>query len=125
MQRRRSTAARFCFQDDERGFQHRVGIERDAIDALLDEELRELGVVARSLPADADFAALRATGRDDLGDHLFHCGIPFIENGRDDFAVAVHAEDELREVVGADAETVEDVAELLMRITLLGISHIT
>jgi len=29
------------------------------------------------------------------GDHLFHSGIPFIKNGRDDLAVAAHAEDQL------------------------------
>ncbi len=35
------------------------GIQRDAVDPLLDEELRELRIIARRLAADADLAAFR------------------------------------------------------------------
>ena len=52
-----------------------LGNEGNAVDALLDEELRELGVVTRGLAADTDFAALCAAGGDDLGDHLFYSGV--------------------------------------------------
>ena len=47
-------------EDGERRLEYRVGIERDAVDSLLDQELGELRVVARRLAADADLAILRA-----------------------------------------------------------------
>ena len=62
--------------------------EGNAVYGLLDDErLRESGVVTRGLAADADFAALCAAGGDDLGDHLFYGGVPFVEDGRDDPAL--------------------------------------
>ncbi len=58
------------FENRQRGFQHSVGIERNTVDALLDQEPRELRIVAGRLSADADLAAPRAACRDDLSDHL-------------------------------------------------------
>ena len=48
--------------DRQRRLERRVGIDRDAVDALLDEEFRELGVAARGLAADADLAPALAAG---------------------------------------------------------------
>ena len=44
------------------GLHHGVGIERDALDLLLDQPLREIGIVGRTLAADADVAC-RLSGR--------------------------------------------------------------
>jgi len=86
-----SITGTLLLQNREAGFQHGVGIERDAVDALLDEELGELGVVAWGLAADADLAVLLMTDLDDLRDHRFHGRIPFVENGRSDLAHTIHA----------------------------------
>jgi len=102
-----------CFHDRQSRFQHGVGIQRNAVDALLDQELRELRVVARSLATDADLATLGSAGGDDLGDHLFHGRVALVEDGGNDLTVAVNAEDELRQIVRADAEAIEDVGKLL------------
>ena len=64
-----------------------LGNEGNAVDALLDEELRERRVVTHGLTADTDFAALCAAGGDDLGHHLFYGGVPFVEDERDDPAL--------------------------------------
>ncbi len=103
----------FGFEDGGGGLEDGIGIEGNAVDTLFDEEAGELGVVAGGLTADADLAFVFAAGGDDLGDHAFHGWIPFIEDGRDDFAVAVDAEDELGEVIGADAEAVEEFGEFV------------
>ena len=80
---------------------------------MLDQELRELGIIARRLAADADLAVFCARGCDHVGDHLFHCGISFVENLGHDFAVAIDTEDELRQIVRADGESVEDFREFI------------
>jgi hypothetical protein len=92
---------------------------------LFDQELCEFRIIAGRLATDADLATLCARDADDLRDHLFHGRIPLIENRRDDLAVAIHAEDQLHEVVRADRESVKDLANSSARSTLLGISHIT
>src|SRR5581483_12159440 len=48
----------------EPGFDHRVGIERDRLDAFLEEPAREIRVIAGTLAADADVLLLLAAGRD-------------------------------------------------------------
>ena len=78
---------------------------------MLDQELGELGIIARGLTADADLAILGARGCDDAGDHLFHSGVSFVENLGHDFAVAIDTENELRQVIRADAEAIKDFGE--------------
>ena len=95
----------------DRRFEHCVGIERDAVDPLLDEELRELGVVARGLAADADLAPVRAAVAITCAIIVFTAGISLVEDVRDDLRVAIDAQDELRQVVRADREAVEDLGE--------------
>jgi len=48
----------FFLQDCDGRFDHSVGTERDAVDLLLDQKLREFRVIAWCLAADADVAAL-------------------------------------------------------------------
>ena len=58
-------------------------------------------------------------------DHLLDARVALIEVEGDDVGVAVDAERELGEVVGADREAVEQFGEVSIRMTLFGISHIT
>ena len=80
---------------------------------MLDQELSELGIIARRLTADANLPILGACDCDYLRDHLFHCGVSLVENLGHNFAVAIDAKNQLREIIGADAESVEDFGELL------------
>ena len=54
-----------------------------------------------------------------------HGRVALVEDVRDDFRIAIDAQRELRQVVGADREAVEELGELGSRTTLLGISTIT
>src|SRR5690349_10008345 len=47
--------------EEQPGLDDRVGIERDALDALLEQPAREVRVIRRALAADADVLALLAT----------------------------------------------------------------
>ena len=89
------SASCFFFQNRKYGLAHDFKVERDAVDPLLDEVVCEHGEIARGLSADAKLASFGAADGYDLGGHLFHSGIPFIKNGRDDLAVAVHSENQL------------------------------
>ena len=94
---------------------------------LLDQEVGELGIIARGLAADADLAPLVRGRRNDLGDHLFHRGISFIETcGATISQSRSTPRIELRQVVRADLKSRRrSSANSSARITLLGISHIT
>jgi len=48
---------------------------------------------------------------DGLADHRHHVGVALVEIKGDDLGVAVHAQHQLRQVVGADGETVEMMQE--------------
>ncbi len=100
-------------QDAFAGFQQRVGRQRDRIDPLLDEEGGELGEIARRLAADAHLAAFAVGRLDDVRAGLQHGGIALVEERRDQRAVPVHAENELRQIVGPDGEAVEDACVLI------------
>ena len=102
----------FSIEDDAGGFQNAVRVEGDAVDSIRDEEPGELWVIAGSLAADADLAAVFMAGGDDFGDESGDGRAAFVEEGGDESAVAVDAEDELGEVVGSDAEAVEERGEL-------------
>ena len=76
---------------------------------------REVGMVARALPADADVLAGGAAGRDRARDHRLHRRIALVEVAREQLqaGVAVEAERELGQVVRADRHAVEVLEELL------------
>ena len=73
----------------------------------LDQELGELRVVARCLAADADLDAGGVGLADGLADHRHHGLVPLVEERGELAGVAVDAQDQLGEVVGADGEAVE------------------
>jgi hypothetical protein len=54
-----------------------------------------------------------ACGLDRHRQQLLHCRVPLVEQVRDDRRVAVQAQAELGQVVGADREAVEDLQELI------------
>src|SRR3569623_974756 len=92
--------------------EHAVGVERDRLDALAYQPLRDLGIIGGRLAADADVLAACLAGLDGHLHEFQHGAVAFVEAGDDD-GVTVHAEGALGEVVGADRETVEQVEELV------------
>lgn len=79
----------------------------------MDEEGSKLGVVARSLAADADFDVVGVGFLDEDADHLSDSGISFIEERGKVGRISVDAEDELGEIIGADGKSIEAGGELI------------
>ena len=61
------------------GLNHRVRVQGQRSDALLDQPLGEIRVVAWALTADADILALLATGTDRPLDHRLDRWIALVE----------------------------------------------
>ena len=70
-------------REREPGLDDRIGIERHALDALLDQPLREIRMVGRPLPADADVLAVLLAGLDREREHRLHRIVALVERGRD------------------------------------------
>ena len=83
------------------------GIQRKAVDSLLDEPAREIGMIRRPLPADADVLAVLAAGRDGERQQRLDRVVALVERLGHDRRVAIEPERELRHVVGADRHAVE------------------
>lgn len=73
-----------------------VGVQRQRVDALLDEELGELGVVAGRLPADAHGSAGGVSLLDQLADEPLDRGSALVEQLRQPRIVPADAERQLR-----------------------------
>ena len=56
-----------------------VGVQRDGVDLLLDEELSELGVITRRLPANPDLDAGPVRTVDRISDHALHRFVALVE----------------------------------------------
>src|SRR5690606_25720897 len=95
------------------GIDHGVGIQRHRLDALLHQPLGQVRMVGRALATDADVLALGTGGGDGHGQQLLHRRVALVEQAGDDARVAVQAQGQLGQVVGADREAVEDFQELL------------
>src|SRR5205807_8432967 len=80
------------------GFHHGVRVEREALDALLDQPAGEVRVVRGALAADTDVLALSAAGADRHRDELAHRLVALVEVARHDGRVAIQPEGELRHV---------------------------
>src|SRR5690606_2583000 len=104
-------AARRRKQDARLGGRHvaprgldRVRTHRDGIDAMADEPLRILGVHRRSLPANGNRDPAPVTSANDATYRIQYCRVSLVEERSDHPAVAIDAEHELGEVVGADGD---------------------
>src|SRR5450830_688051 len=93
------------------GGEYRVRIETHGVNADFHQILGHLGIVRRRLPADTRMATVAACAFHREADHLFHAGVALIEIEGDDLGIAIHAQGQLSQVVGADGETVEDFSE--------------
>src|SRR5262245_49657756 len=91
----------------------RVGIERDRVDAFLNEELSELRIIRRSLAADADLLSIPDRGFDRECDHLLDRTVTLVEQVSDHLRITVEPERKLRQVVRPDRVAVEDFQELI------------
>ncbi len=89
------------------------GRQAHRVDAELDQVLRDLEVVRGRLAADAGVAAVALGALDRLLEEGEHAGVALVEVEGHHLAVAVDAERELGEVVGADREAVEALGELV------------
>ena len=94
------------------GRDHGIGVERHALDALLHQPAREVGMVGGPLAADADVLAVLAAGADRHGEHRLDGRVALVEALGDEARIAVQAERELGQVVRADREAVEELEEL-------------
>ena len=101
------------FRDPRNSPEVAVRVQRDRVDALADQERRELRVVAGTLAADADLDPGGVGLADGLADHRHHGLVPLVEECGQLRRIPVHAQDQLGEVVGADGEAVEAGGELL------------
>ena len=91
---------------------HRVRVEGDRIDALPDQELGELRVVAGRLAAQAGMAPVPPGTLYRHGYEFHHTGIPFVEIVGNYHRIAVDPESQLGQVVRTDRETVEQPARI-------------
>src|SRR3569833_2694532 len=95
------------------GRYHRVRVERNRADSLVDQPVGQIGMVTRPLAADADVFALPPTDRDGFGQQFLHRRIALVETAGHQAGVAVDTEGELGKIVAADGETVDIVQEVL------------
>ena len=97
-----------CGRDDPLGLVEGVGVQGDAVDSLLHEELGELGVHGGSLSADADELSVLVCDLDELCDRPLDSLVPLVEvsHASEDVGVPVASHGELGEVVGSDGECI-------------------
>ena len=68
-------------------------------------------MVARGLTTETDLAATPLRRADRQGDHRLHAGVAFIEEISHQSRIAIEAQGELGEVIGADREAIEAFGE--------------
>src|SRR5438067_5216694 len=100
-----SLSLRFCH--DFLGFDETIGVDRDRIDAALNQECREFRIITRRLAADANFAVDLVGLANDLAHNNFNRFIPLVEQLSQPGRITIHAEHKLREVIAADGKAVE------------------
>src|SRR3974390_168589 len=89
------------------GAQDARGIDADGVDAELRQIARDLGIIGRGLSADAYMTRVALGAGDREPQHLQHARVSFVKIEGDDFGVAIDPQRKLRQIVGADRETVE------------------
>src|ERR1700690_4217953 len=81
-----------------------IRIQRDGIDTRLDQECRELGIVAGRLPAYSHLDAATMRTLDDIGDHALDGRIALVEQSGQFRRIPVHPQYQLRQIIAADGE---------------------
>src|SRR5262249_35941441 len=114
-----SLGARLGLREKQPGLDHRIRIERHALDALIEQPAREVRMVRRPLTAEADIFPELAAGGDGHREQLAPRLIPLIEGLRHDGGVAIETEGELRHVVRADRHAIE-ILQILLRQQCVG-----
>mmetsp|Transcript_6288 Transcript_6288/g.14487 ORF Transcript_6288/g.14487 Transcript_6288/m.14487 type:complete len:510 (-) Transcript_6288:1331-2860(-) len=97
-----------------------VRVKRHRIDALVHEPLGKVGVVRRSLPADADVLTLGLRSLDQGLQALHHRWVPLVEVLGNEAGVAVQTQRQLREVVASDGEAIKVLQEFLSQEDVAG-----
>ena len=93
-------------------FNYRIRIERHRLNAGLHQPLREIEMIGWTLSADTNVFIQTVAGRDGHLQQSLDCGVAFIETIRHQAGIPIQAQRQLREVVGADGETVEVLQDL-------------
>src|SRR5579864_3925545 len=88
-----------------------VGVEAERVDTPLDKERSEVRVVAGRLPADAHLARAGMRHLDEVRAGPLDRLDAFVEERRQRRRIPVDAQGQLREVVRADGEAVEQLSE--------------
>ena len=73
------------------GVDDRIGVDRDGVDAALDEELAELRIDARELAADGHGLAVLVGDLDEMADGTLDGEVTAVGDVLDDLVVAVEA----------------------------------
>src|SRR5688572_10069396 len=94
------------------GLDYCIGVEREGIDTLIHQPAREVRVVGRPLPADADVLAGLLAGLDGHGEERLDGRVALVKERGDDRGVAVDPERQLRHVVRPDRHAVKMLEEL-------------
>ncbi len=102
---------RFGFHHVFDAFDERIGIEGNAVNALVYKELRKFRHVAGRLPTEANFDAFAPGGSDGGSDEPHHGWIFFVEKTAHQCRIPVEAKGELRQIVGANGEPIEYFSE--------------
>lgn len=84
-----------------------IRIEADAVNAVRDQPLRERRPIRRSLSAQAAGQSMTMCASDHFLHEAQHRWILLVEIGSQDGRVTVHAERELRQIIGADGKAVK------------------
>src|SRR5687768_10358688 len=90
-----------------------IGIERNRIDSLADEKLRELRIIGRRLTADADLLACPDRSVDRHRYHLLDGAVAFVKQVRDHLRIAIEPQRKLRQVIRSDRISIEYLQELV------------
>jgi hypothetical protein len=74
----------FQLQDPSRRLDNDIGVQRDAVNSLVDKKLGELGIVAWGLATNPDLPTCTADDANYLRNHLLHGVVSLIEDVRND-----------------------------------------
>jgi hypothetical protein len=102
-----------------------VRVQRDRINPRFNQEPCILWIVRRGFTTDSNVLACLVGAINQINDHALDGVVALVEEVSQLERVAVNAQHQLGQVITADRESIEPVANSLARITFEGISAIT